>query len=91
MRHCLPSPGLSRNVLRQNSLDDVSVNIRQPEIAALRPERQTRMINAERAEDGGIEVVDMDRILRDVIAEVVCLRTTPLSRPRPPSTLKLPP
>ena len=48
-------------------------HVGQAEVAALRAVGQLRVIDAERAQDRRVEIVDMDRILHDVVAEVVGL------------------
>ena len=40
-------------------------------VEALELEGKPSMVDAEAVEDGGVEIVDMDRILGDVVAEVV--------------------
>src|SRR4051794_35359558 len=57
--------------LSQKSFDDVPMHIRQPEISALKLERHSLVIDAEAAEDCGVEVVDVDQVLDDVVAVVV--------------------
>lgn len=47
------------------------VDIRQPVVAALEEIGQALVVDAEEVEEGGMEVVDMDRILRYVVAKLV--------------------
>ena len=47
------------------------MHIRQPEIAALEPVGQLRVIEAEQVQQRGVQIVDVDRVARDVEAEVV--------------------
>src|SRR5207344_2628889 len=62
-----------RTPLHQHVLHDGSRDIRQSKITALRTERELCVINAQRPKDRGVQIVDMHRILRDVVAEVVGL------------------
>ena len=57
----------------QQGLDHVPMNIGQPEIAALVVIRQAFMVDAEAAEDGGVEIVNVDSVLNDVVSVVVGL------------------
>ena len=50
--------------LRENRANHVSVDIGQPEMAALELVGQLGVIDAEAVQDGGVEVVDVDGILR---------------------------
>jgi len=45
----------------------------QPELAPLRAVREPLVIDAHQVQDGGIEIVDVHRVLDDVVAELVGL------------------
>ncbi len=49
------------------------MDVGQAEVAALEPVGQLRVVDAEQVQDRGLEVVDVDRVLGDVVAEVVGL------------------
>src|SRR5262245_62611164 len=49
------------------------MHIRQPEVPSLEAERQACMIDAEQVQDRRLQIVDVDRIADDVVAEVVGL------------------
>jgi hypothetical protein len=53
-----------REELRDQLPDDVAVNVRQPEVATLRAEREFLVVEAEEGKDRGVQVVDMHRLLR---------------------------
>ena len=59
--------------LSQNLRHDVAVDVGQPEVASLEAIRQFLVIDAERVQDGGLQVVDGHRIRHDVVAELVGL------------------
>ena len=66
-------PNVARRIprLTRGSADDLAVNVRQPEVAALILECQPFVIDAEDVQQRGVEIVNMYRILRDAVAEVV--------------------
>ena len=43
---------------------DIPVHIRQPEIAALEAIGQLRVVEAEQVQNGGVQIVDVDFVLR---------------------------
>ena len=45
----------------------------QPLVEALELEREPRVVDAQAVQDRGVQVVDVDRVLGDVVAEVVGL------------------
>ena len=49
----------------------MAMNVGQAEVAALIPVGQTFVIDAEHVQDGGVEVVNMDPVFRDVVAVIV--------------------
>ena len=49
------------------------MNIGQPEIPALELVRQPRVIDAQAVQHRGVQIVHVDRVARDVVAEVVGL------------------
>jgi hypothetical protein len=59
--------------LNQNLLDDLSVDIGEPEVPALKLIGQARVINAQAMQDRRLQIVNMDRILYDVVAMVIGL------------------
>ena len=59
--------------LRQNLSHDPPVHVGQPVVAALELEGQPRVVDAEQVQDRGVQVVDVDRVGGDVVAEVVGL------------------
>src|SRR5258705_9715909 len=65
--------GISSNDLGQEFLDHVSVDIGEPEFAPLKFVSQLRVVEPHQLQDGGVEVVNLDRILDDVVAEIVGL------------------
>src|SRR5690348_16089459 len=68
--HCLPPlrrlHGLEARVtgraLRQDRLDDLPGDIRQPIVPPLEAVGQAFVVEAEEVEDGGLEVVDVDGV-----------------------------
>ncbi len=61
------------DVSGQNLFHHVAMDVRQAEIAALEPIGQPLVIDPEAVQQRGVEIVNMDRILGDVVAEVVGL------------------
>ena len=55
---------VGKGVLRQDLRHDVAVHVGQPEVAALEPVRQPRVIDAEQVQDRRLQVVDGDRVRR---------------------------
>ena len=51
----------------------VPLDIGQAEVAALVAVGQARVVDPQEVEDGGVQVVDVDRVLDDVVGEVVGL------------------
>src|SRR5687767_4711808 len=64
---------LPSKLLCQDVLHYVPVHVRQPEVAALEPMRESLVVEAEQVEDRGVEVVDVDGVFDGVEAEVVRL------------------
>src|SRR5262249_17369446 len=62
--------------LSQQSFDKLAVDVGQTEIPALETVSELLVIKSEAMKDGGVEVVDVDRVLDDVIAEIVGLAVT---------------
>src|SRR5262249_53452724 len=58
---------------RQDSVDQFAVNVGQSEVTALKAIGQLLVIDAHAMQSGRIEVVDVDRVLDDVVAEIVSL------------------
>jgi hypothetical protein len=76
MRH--PSLSVLIRVIRgscflsdQQILDDVSMDIGETVAAALKAEGQFRVVDAQAVQQRGVQVVDVDGILGDVVAVVV--------------------
>src|SRR5262245_62514976 len=66
------SPVGSRGRLSGEELpDDLTADVGEPEVAALEPVGQSGMVESQEVEDGGVQVVDMDRVLDRVEAQVV--------------------
>ncbi len=57
----------------QNWADDRAGDVGQAVVAALVLERQPRVVDAQAMQDRGVQVVDVDRVAGDVVAEVVGL------------------
>src|SRR5262249_53123550 len=57
--------------LSQEILDDVAVNVGQAEVAALVAEGEPCVVDAQALQDRGVEMMDVDGGLDDVVAEVV--------------------
>src|SRR5262245_12517886 len=49
----------------------ITANVRQAEVAAAEIVGEALVVNAEAVEDGGVEVIDVDGVLGDVVAEVI--------------------
>src|SRR5262245_34418300 len=60
-------------ILRQQSLDDLAAHIGQAEVAALEPVGQSRVVETQEMEKGGVEVVDMNPILDDLESQLIGL------------------
>src|SRR5262245_31686969 len=58
---------------RQQLLDDLAGDVGEAEVAALETIRQLQVIEAEQLQDGRVQVVDVDRLLDDVPANLVGL------------------
>src|SRR5882762_1754668 len=58
---------------RDELLDDFTMDVGQSEIAALEAIAELRMIEAEQVEDGSMQIVDVDLILRGVEAKIIGL------------------
>jgi hypothetical protein len=59
--------------LGEDALDHVPGNIREPEVSALELIGQLGVVDAQRAQDRGMQIVDVDRIFHDVVAVIVGL------------------
>ena len=55
----------------QNLLHHVAVHVGQPEVAALEAEGQAGVVEAQQVQDRRLQVVDVDRVLDDVVADLV--------------------
>jgi hypothetical protein len=47
------------------------MNIGQSEVSSLKPVRQPLVIDPQAMQDGGVEVMHVDRVARDVVAEII--------------------
>src|SRR5687768_17363691 len=52
-------------------LHHLPMHVGQPEVAALKPIDEPRVVDAEAVEGGGLEVVDVDGVFDDVVTVVV--------------------
>ena len=62
-----------RKVLSKNVFDRLTVNVGETEVTALVLIRQARVVDSEAVKNRGVQIVNADGILSDVIAELVCL------------------
>ena len=77
-------PGTASRMLRQDVVDDVAVDIGQPEVAAAVAISQTLVVESDQVQNRGVQVMDVDLVLGDVKAELVggtisCSRLHPSS------------
>src|ERR1035437_1693937 len=76
-RHCdhslktIRSGGKSES--GQNLINHIAGDVGEPEIASLELKRQLGVLNAQAVQDGGLQVVDVDRVFQNVVTEVVGL------------------
>ncbi len=61
----------SRRTSHENFPHHLTVHIREPEVAPLEAEGQPLVVEAELMQDRGVEIVDVDGALDDLVAEVV--------------------
>ena len=57
--------------LGEDVVDDVAVDVGEAVLAALEFVGEGGVVDAELVEDGGLEVVDVDAVLGDIVPEVV--------------------
>jgi hypothetical protein len=57
--------------LRQKSFDHLAMNIGQPELASLIFERQLFVINSQKMQDGGVQVMNVNRIFGHAVTKIV--------------------
>ena len=57
--------------LRQNIVNHIPRHVRQPEVAATIPVRESRVIDAQGMQQGGAQIVDMHRVLDRLEAKLV--------------------
>ncbi len=60
-----------RGGLGEDGLDDGAVDIGEAEVAALGAEGEALVVEAEAVEEGGLDIVDVDGVLDDIVAEFV--------------------
>lgn len=75
----------SRTLLAQDALHDVSMNIRQPEVATLKTIGQPGVVDAQLMQNRGLQIVDVNGIANNVVRVVVrfamdCSRLDPAPR-----------
>ena len=58
---------------RQHVLDHIAMHVGQAEIATLEAIGQLLVIDAQAVQDRGVQVVNVDRLVGDVVAEIVGL------------------
>ena len=58
------TPGGEAQCSRQDRLDHVAVHVGQAVVAALELERQPGVVDAQAVQDRGVQVVDVDGVLR---------------------------
>ena len=69
-----------------------TVDIRQPEVTALMSKGQLLVIDTHQVQDGGIQIMNVDRVLGDVVGKVIRLTVlepspnTPASHPHRPAS-----
>src|SRR5437764_15066926 len=63
--------GFKNYRLRQNRLHDFSLHIRQPKASSVEFERHPLVIDAEQMQQGGLEIMGIDRIYDGAIAEFI--------------------
>jgi len=56
--------------LREDLLHHPPVHVGEADVAALRPERQALVIDAERVEDRGVQIVNVHRIAGTVVEQI---------------------
>src|SRR5690606_37343696 len=56
---------------RQNVMHDRAMDVGESEVAALVTVGELLVVDAEAVEDGGVEIVHVDGVFEDVVAEVV--------------------
>ena len=66
-------PGEARLRSGQDRLDDLPVHVGQAEVAALEVVGQPGVVDPQQMQDRGVQVVDVDGVLDDVVGEVVGL------------------
>ena len=72
-------------------MNHTTVHIRQPEISALVAKRQFFMVDAHQVQNGGIQIMNVNGVLGDVVREVIRLAVlktglhTPASHPHRPT------
>lgn len=57
--------------LTQDRLNDLAGHVGEPEVTALEAIGEPGMVDAEQVQNRRLEIVRMDRVLRDVVTEVV--------------------
>src|SRR6516162_260682 len=66
-----PFAGFQIDMSGENLLHDMPMHVRQPEVAAAEAVRQAFVVDAQKVQDGGVQIVHRADALSDVHAEVV--------------------
>src|SRR5258706_13729569 len=74
---CGPARGVVRmpglTTLGENTFHDVPRHVREAEVSSLKLISQLGVVDTQRAQDGRMQIVNVDRIFHDVVAVVVGL------------------
>ena len=73
LRYAGPRSGASGAVSGEQRRDHLAVNVGEPEVTPLEAVRQLFVVDTQTMKDCRVQIVDMNRILHDVVAEVVGL------------------
>src|SRR5256884_6677298 len=70
---CLGFPPASwkSNSLREDVFDHFAVDVRDAKVAALETIRQLLVVDAQAAQNRGVEIVNVDRIFDDIVAVII--------------------
>ena len=60
---------------RQNRPHDLAGHVGQAEVAALKTERHALVVNAQKVQHGGVEVMDADRVFHDVVGVIIAIHS----------------
>ena len=68
-----PRPTTQLLISSQHSTHDVPIHIGETVIAALEAERELGVVETELVQQRRVQIVDVDRVARDVVAEIIRL------------------